>query len=68
MGVIGESMAAYVQPLLDDADGSPDQMNQALQFGVLFWNLALLPEEERDSALSEMRLGLKMEEDEFAAS
>ena len=61
-------MAAYVQPLLDDTDGSPDQMNQALQFGVLFWNLALLPEEERDSALSEMRLGLKMEEDEFAAS
>ena len=43
-------------------------MNQALQFGVLFWNLALLPEEERDSALSEMRLGLKMEDDEFAAS
>lgn len=61
-------MAAYVQPLLDDADGSPDQMNQALQFGVLFWNLALLPEEERDSALSEMRPGLKMEDDEFAAS
>ena len=67
MGVIGESIAAYAQPLLDDTDGSPDQMNQALQLGMLCWNVALLPEEERDSALREMRPVLKMEDDEFEA-
>ncbi len=67
MGAIGESIAAYAQPLLDDTDGSSDQMNHALQLGVLCWNLALLPEEERDAALREARSSLKMEDDEFEA-
>ncbi len=67
MGAIGESIAAYAQPLIDDTDGSTDQMNHALHLGVLCWNLALLPVEERDSALRDVRPDLKMEDDEFEA-
>ena len=65
MGAIAESMVAYMQPLLESTDGSPDQTNKALALGQLCWNLALLPEEERDEALDAMRPGLKMTQDEF---
>ncbi len=67
MGVIAESISTYAQPLLDDTDGSTDQMNHALQLGVLCWNLAVMPEEERDAALREMGPSLEMEADEFEA-
>ena len=67
MGVIGESIAAYAQPLLDNTDGSTDQMNHALAIARLCWNLALMPEAERNEALREMGPNLEMGNDEFAA-
>lgn len=67
MGAIAESITAYVQPLLDETDGSIEQMNHALALGQLCWNLALMPEEARNEALREMRPSLKMEADEFEA-
>jgi hypothetical protein len=67
MGAIAEAIAAYAQPLLDQTDGSVDQVNNAFAIGQLCWNLALLPEEERDEALGKMRPTLNMEDDEFAA-
>src|SRR4051812_32017849 len=67
MGVIAESIATYAQPLLDDTDGSIEQMNRALQVGTLCWNLALLPEEDLAGALVEMGRSLEMNEDEFEA-
>jgi len=67
MGAIADAIAAYAQPLLDQTDGSADQMNRAFALGTLCWNLALLPEAERDKALGEMRPTLKMNDDEFDA-
>ena len=67
MGTIAEAMVAYAQPLLDQTDGSTDQMNRAFALGQLCWNLALLPEEERDETLGKMRPTLKMDDDEFEA-
>jgi hypothetical protein len=67
MGAIAEAITAYAQPLLDQTDGSVDQLNNAFAIGQLCWNLALLPEEERDEALGRMRPTLKMEDNEFAA-
>ena len=67
MGSIAEAMVAYAQPLLDQTDGSTDQMNRAFALGQLCWNLALLPEEERDEILGKMRPTLKMDDDEFEA-
>ena len=65
MGAIAESMAAYSQPLLDETDGSAAQMNSAFALAQICWNLALLPEEERDDNLAKMRPALKMDDDEF---
>jgi len=65
MGAIAEAIAEYAQPLLDQTDGSLDQVNKAFALAQLCWNLALLPEEERDEAIGELRLTLKMDENEF---
>ena len=65
MGVIGESIVAYAQPLLDETDGSRDAMNRAFVVAQLCWNLALLPEKEREESLQEMRSSLDMDDAEF---
>ena len=65
MGAIAEVMVAYAQPLLDDTDGSAVQMNSALALAQICWNLALVPEKEREDNLAEMRPFLKMDDDEF---
>ena len=67
MGAIAEAIKAYAQPLLDETDGSIEQMNRALSLGQVCWNLALMPEEARNEALREMGPSLKMEADEFEA-
>ena len=67
MGAIAEMMMMYAQPLLDETDGSVDQMNHALALGQFCWNLSLIPEEERNEALDKMMPSLEMEADEFEA-
>ncbi len=65
MGAIAESMAAYAQPLIDNTDGTPEQINKALEIAQFCWSLAVLPENERDEALAEIRPMLGMDENEF---
>ena len=67
MGAFAESVMAFAQPLLDQTDGSVEQMNRALMISQLCWNLSLLPKEERETSLSEMRMSLGMGDDEFDA-
>jgi hypothetical protein len=51
----GKGMAAlmveFSQPLLEAAHDKPDAMNKALNFGMLFWNLATVG---REFALEEL--------------
>lgn len=65
MGAMGEAFAAYAQPLLDSSRGSMAQAEKALALAQICWNLALLPAEARDEALTKMRPTLKMEDDEY---
>jgi hypothetical protein len=65
MGVLAESIVAYAQPLLNESDGSRDDMNRALSIAQLCWNLALLPEQKREESLEEMRHSLGMDDAEF---
>jgi hypothetical protein len=65
MGAIAEAFAAYAQPLLDQTDGSEEQLNKAFAISQLCYNLSLIPEDGRDQALSEMRLTLDMDDKEF---
>jgi uncharacterized protein YecA (UPF0149 family) len=65
MGVIAGSIVAYAQPLLDATDGSSDAMNRAFTLAQLCWNLASLPEKQREERLEEMRPSLEMDDTEF---
>lgn len=67
MGAIAEAFVAYAQPLLDDTDGSEEQLNKAFAISQFCYNLALLPDDERDAALSEMQGAFKMDDAEFDA-
>jgi len=65
MGVIAESTVAYAQPLLDETDGSVEEMQKAFTLAQVCWNLALLSEEARDAELAEMRPSFSMNDTEF---
>jgi preprotein translocase subunit SecA len=67
MGAIADGIMAYAQPLLDQTDGSLEELNKALAITQLCYNLALLPDHERETTLSEMRLKLEMDDEEFDA-
>jgi uncharacterized protein YecA (UPF0149 family) len=66
MGALAEAFVAYAQPLLDQTDGSEEQLNKAFAISQLCYNLALLPADERDTMLDELRQDLGMDEAEFA--
>ena len=66
MGAIAEAIAAYAQPLFDQTDGSIDKMNRAMTVAQMCWNLALLPEEQREKAIDELQPALNMTDGEFA--
>ena len=67
MGAIAEALVAYAQPLLDQTDGSQEQLSKAFAISQLCYNLALLPEDKRDTTLTEMRPTLQMDDEEFDA-
>ena len=66
MGAIAEAFVAYAQPLIDQTDGSEEQLNKAFALSQLCYNLALLPDDQRDTMLSEVRQSLEMDDAEFA--
>ncbi len=66
MGALAEAFVAYAQPLLDQTDGSEEQLNKAFAISQLCYNLALFPEDQRDTTLDEMRQTLQMDDTEFA--
>jgi len=65
MGAIGEAFIAFAQPLLDQTDGSEEQLNKALAISQLCYNLALAPEESQREMLSEIRPSLSMDDAQF---
>ena len=65
MGAIAEAIVAYAQPLLDQSDGTEEDLNKALALSTLCYNLALLPTDGRETMLSEMRSKMNMDQEEF---
>lgn len=66
MGAIADALVAYAQPLIDQTDGSLEQMDRAFALTTFCYNLGLLPEEERDESVNEMRTNLDLNDAEFA--
>ncbi len=67
MGAIADAIVAYAQPLLDQTDGSQEELKKAFAMTQLFYNLSLLPEDNREASLEELRQELDMDDTEFAA-
>lgn len=67
MGAIAEAIVAYAQPLIDQTDGSHEQLQKALTISQLCYNLALVPEDVRAKTLGEMQSSLGMDDEDFAA-
>jgi uncharacterized protein YecA (UPF0149 family) len=65
MGAIAEAIVAYAQPLIDQTDGSMEQMNKALAISQVCYNLALLSKDKQDLSISEMQPSLQMDDEEF---
>ncbi len=65
MGAIADAMSRFAQPLIDATDGSVEDLRRTLSLSQLCWNLALMPEGERDRFLSDMQPTLKMDDEEF---
>jgi hypothetical protein len=67
MGAIADAIVAYAQPLIDDTDGSMDEVEEAFAVGQICWNLAVTPEEEREEAIVALRPSLELDDLEFEA-
>jgi uncharacterized protein YecA (UPF0149 family) len=65
MGAIAEALVEYAQPLINQTDGSFEEVNKAIAMSQLCYNLALVPKDQRDAAISDMQSSLTMDEDEF---
>jgi len=66
MGAIAEAFVAYAQPLIDETDGSEEQMRNAFAVSQFCYNLALIPEEIREVTIGELKISLKMGDEEFS--
>jgi hypothetical protein len=66
MGAFADGFAAFAQPLLEQTDGSIEQMNQALVISQLCYNLAISPEHTRERTLNAIRPSLRMDDQEFS--
>jgi hypothetical protein len=65
MGAMADAFAAFAQPLIDQTDGSHEQLEKAIAISQMCYNLALLSDDERNKVLAETRQGLEMDEEEF---
>jgi hypothetical protein len=65
MGYLAEAMSRFAQPLIDATDGSPEDLQRALSLAQLCWNLAVIPETQREQSLAAMQPALKMTDEEF---
>ena len=66
MGAIAEAIAAYAQPLIDQSDGTIDGLNHAMAIAQVCWNLAILPEDQREEVINSLKPSLNMSDGEFA--
>jgi hypothetical protein len=65
MGAIAEAFAAYAQPLVDQTDGSLEQVQKAFLIAQFCYNLGLTPPEQREKSLASMQEALEMNDEEF---
>lgn len=65
MGAIADSFVSYVQPLIDQSDGSEEGLNKAFSLGQLCYSLALLPTHAREEKLGKLKASMELDDEEF---
>jgi len=65
MGAMAQMFGEYAKPLLDETDGSYEQVEKALALSSLCYNLALLPTQELGQSLVRMKTDFKLSDDDF---
>jgi len=68
MGAIADAIVEYGRPLLDQTDGSQEQMSKACALTQFCFNLALLPDESREDAINDFRSRTEMDDDVHATA
>src|SRR5262249_38425668 len=66
MGGVADAIAAYAQPLIDQTDGSIEQVDKALAMTQFCFNLALIPDDQRGASIDNLQQSLGMDDAEFA--
>jgi hypothetical protein len=66
MGAIADGIVAYTQPLIDQTDGSYEEMSKALAMGQLCFNLAISPQDIREKTMREMQASFAIADEAFA--
>lgn len=65
MGAFGEAFAAFAQPLINETDGSPEEVQKAFVLSQWCYNTALLPADEREHMYAKLQSSLEMNDDDF---
>lgn len=65
MGAIADAIMAYAPPLIDETDGSLEQVKLALTMSQACWNLSLLPKDRRQPSLKSLAEALSMDDAQF---
>jgi uncharacterized protein YecA (UPF0149 family) len=65
MGAIAGGILAFAQPLIDQTDGSQEQLEKALALTQFCFNLAMMPVEKREAELSRMQATLEVDDAKF---
>ncbi len=66
MGALADSIMVYAQPLLEGSDGSQEEIQKALDLTLLCYNLALVPDDQREEVLAKFRAEGGMSNQQFA--
>ncbi len=66
MGAIAEAIVAYAQPLIDQTDGSVEEIEKAFALSTLCYNLALLPDDMQEQQIRDLQPSVDMDDEEFA--
>jgi hypothetical protein len=65
VGAIADAFVAFAQPLIDQTDGSVEQLNRAMMLAQFCYNLGLMPEDQREEAIRQMQSSLQMDDVEL---
>lgn len=65
MGAITDAMVVYAQPLLEQLDGTPEDVQWALSLATLCFTMAQVSDDVREEMLTEMRKSSDFSDDEF---